>query len=229
LEKLTFKKSQLPIEMELQELLTFVKETQGALKWDSASLIRVGGQLAVKVNGIKNLSGQEKQALICQILKTVLEDVEKKEKSETTVEEEKAAIAQQFASLRKTVDEVLPASLDLALAAARGKLDLKKVKMSVWVKYFSCCAKSVVTALVSNNVISQAQAKQATDALAAVEERAAVAAEAADAANAVAEKAGSEGPAKEDKTKFEQENPMRTAIQEEAKTESQSEQTSATA
>jgi hypothetical protein len=193
----------------------------------------------VKVNGIKNLSGQEKQALICQILKTVLEDVEKKEKSETTVEEEKAAIAQQFASLRKTVDEVLPASLDLALAAARGKLDLKKVKMSVWVKYFSCCAKSVVTALVSNNVISQAQAKQATDALAAVEERAAVAAEAADAANAVAEKAvaekavaekaGCEGPAEEDKTKFEQENPMRTAIQEEAKTESQSEQTSATA
>ena len=213
--------------MELQELLAFVKETQGALKWDSASLIRVGGQLAVKVNGIKNLSGQEKQTLICQVLKTVLEDVEKKEKSETTVEEEKAAIAQQFASLRKTVDEVLPASLDLALAAARGKLDLKKVKMSVWVKYFSCCAKSVVTALVSNNVISQAQAKQATDALAAVEERAAVAAEAADAAKA--EKAGCEGPEEEDKTKFEQENPMRTAIQEEAKTESQSEQTSATA
>ena len=212
--------------MELQELLAFVKETQGALKWDSASLIRVGGQLAVKVNGIKNLSGQEKQALICQILKTVLEDVEKKEKSETTVEEEKAAIAQQFASLRKTVDEVLPASLDLALAAARGKLDLKKVKMSVWVKYFSCCAKSVVTALASSNVISQAQARQATDALAAVEVKAAVAAEAAD--------AGCEGPAaaanaEEDKTKFEQENPMRTAIQEEAKTESQSEQTSATA
>jgi hypothetical protein len=227
LEKLTLKKSQLPLEMELQELLAFVKETQGALKWDSASLIRVGGQLAVKVNGIKNLSGQEKQTLICQVLKTVLEDVEKKEKSETTVEEEKAAIAQQFASLRKTVDEVLPASLDLALAAARGKLDLKKVKMSVWVKYFSCCAKSVVTALVSNNVISQAQAKQATDALAAVEERAAVAAEAADAAKA--EKAGCEGPEEEDKTKFEQENPMRTAIQEEAKTESQSEQTSATA
>jgi hypothetical protein len=234
LEKLTFKKSQLSVEMELQELLAFVKETQGALKWDSASLIRVGGQLAVKVNGIKNLSGQEKQALICQILKTVLEDVEKKEKSETTVEEEKAAIAQQFASLRKTVDEVLPASLDLALAAARGKLDLKKVKMSVWVKYFSCCAKSVVTALASSNVISQAQAKQATDALAAVEVKAAVAAEAADAGCEGPAAAGCEGPAaaanaEEDKTKFEQENPMRTAIQEEAKTESQSEQTSATA
>ena len=216
--------------MELQELLAFVKETQGPLKWDSASLIRVGGQLAVKVNSIKNLSGQEKQKLVCQILKTVLEDVEKKEKSETTVEEEKAAIAQQFASLRKTVEDVLPASLDLALAAARGKLDLKKVKMSVWVKYFSCCMKSVVTVLVSKNVISQAQAKQATDALAAVEEKALAGCEApAKEAAGSSEEAAVEKPQEEDKTKFEQENPMRTAIQEEAKKESQSEQTSVTA
>ena len=209
--------------MDLQQLIAFVKEAQGPLNWDSASLIRVGGQLAVKVNGIQNLSGQEKQKLVCQILKTVLEDVEKKEKSETSVEEEKAAIAQQFASLKKTVEEVLPASLDLALAAARGKLDLKKVKMSVWVKYFSCCAKSVVTALVSNNVISQAQAKQATDALAAVEEKANAIADAADAAVAPSQ------PVEEDKTKFEQENPMRTAIQEEAKKESQPEESSSTA
>jgi hypothetical protein len=148
--------------------------------------------------------------------------VEKKEKSETSVEEEKVAIAAQFASLRKTVEDVLPASLDLALAAARGKLDLKKVKMSVWVKYFSCCARSVVTALVSNNVISQAQAKQATDALVAVEAKAADAAEKYDSAKEAE-------ATKEDKTKFEQENPMRTAIQEEAKKESQSEETPATA
>ncbi len=210
--------------MDLQQLIAFVKEAQGPLNWDSASLIRVGGQLAAKVNSIQNLSGQEKQKLICQILKTVLEDVEKKELVQAA-EEKKAEIVQQFASLKKTVEEVLPASLDLALAAARGKLDLKKVKMSVWVKYFSCCAKSVVTALVSNNVISQAQAKQATDALAAVEAKASEAAAAPDSAGA-----GGEAPAKEeDKTKFEQENPMRTAIQEEAKKESQSEESSSTA
>jgi hypothetical protein len=225
LEKLAFKKSHLCLEMELQELIAFVKETQGPLKWDSASLIRLGGQLAVKVNAIQNLSGQEKQKLVCQILKTVLEDVEKKEKSETSVEEEKAAIAQQFASLRKTVEDVLPASLDLALAAARGKLDLKKVKMSVWVKYFSCCARSVVTALVSNNVISQAQAKQATDALVAVEEKAKALADAKDAA-ADAAVAECKGP---DQTKFEQENPMHAASQAEAKKESQSEETPVTA
>lgn len=212
--------------MELQELLSFVKQTQGPLKWDTSSLIRVGGLLAGKVNAIQGMSGQEKQKLVCQVLKTVLEDVEKQEKSEAgKTDDEKKQIGEQFASLRKAVDDVVPASLDLAFAAARGKLDLKKVKKSVWVKYFSCCAKSVVTALVSTNVISQAQAKQATDALAAVEEKASAAAEAADAAAEAAEAA--EAPKVEeekDKSRFEQENPMHTASQEGAKTESKSEE-----
>lgn len=148
--------------MEAQDLVKFAKECQGVLEWDTGSLIRVGGQLAVKVNAIQNLSGQQKQKLICQVLKTVL--------AENGAD-----------SLKQVVDDVIPASLDLALAAARGKLDLRKVKMSVWVKYFSCCARSVVKILASNNVISQEQAKQADSAVAAVEEKAAAAAATADA------------------------------------------------
>lgn len=206
--------------MELQELLSFVKQTQGPLKWDTSSLIRVGGVLAGKVNAIQGMSGQEKQKLVCQVLKTVLEDVEKQEKAEVgKSDEEKKVIGEQFASLRKAVDDVVPASLDLAFAAVRGKLDLKKVKKTVWVKYFSCCAKSVVTALVSTNVISQAQAKQATDALAAVEVKASEVAAAADAADAADASQRSV-----DETRFEQENPMHTASQEAAKTESKSQE-----
>jgi hypothetical protein len=191
--------------MDVQDLVNFAKESQGQLAWDTSSLIRISGLLAVKVNAIKNISGQEKQKLICQVLKKVLEEVEKKEVSEETTDEKKKALTEQFASLKKAVDDVIPASLDLALAAARGKLDLKKVKMSVWVKYFSCCARSVVTALASTNVISDAQAKQATDALVAVETKAAAVAAAKDAETA----ASSEVPAsEEDKSKFEQVNPM---------------------
>lgn len=163
--------------MEVQDLVKFAKECQGLLDLDTPSLIRVGGQLAVKVNSIQNLSGQEKQKLVCQILKTVV--------SEKLGDSEKAA------SLQQIVDDVVPASLDLALAAARGKLDLKKVKMSVWVKYFSCCAHSVVKLLVSKNVISQEQAKQVDSVLNTVEEKAAAAAATADA--------------------FEQKNPMHSA------------------
>jgi hypothetical protein len=193
--------------MDVAQLITFAKESQASLKWDVASLIHIGGLLAVKVNGIQNLTGQEKGKLVCQVLKTVLEDFEKKEKSEAgKSEEEKVGIGEQFASLRKAVDDVVPASLELALAAARGKLDLKKVKMSVWVRYFSCCARSVVTALVSNNVISQDQAKQATGVLAAVEKKAVAVAE------------------EKDKSRFEQENPMNTQTQEDAKTESKDEE-----
>lgn len=190
--------------MDVQELVNFAKQSQGQLVWDTSSLIRVSGQLAVKVNALKNISGQEKQKLICQVLKRVLEEVEKKEVSEETTEEKKKALTEQFASLKKVVDDVIPASLDLALAAARGKLDLKKVKMSVWVKYFSCCVRSVVTALASTNVISDQQAKQATDALAAVEAKAVETAEKMDASASEADAKEKE----EDKTKFEQVNPM---------------------
>lgn len=201
--------------MDIPQLIAFTKETQGSLKWDTASLIRLGGLLAVKVNMIQNLTGQEKGKLVCQVLKTVLGDIEKKEKAEEgKTEEEKKMIEEQFASLQKTVDDVVPASLDLALAAARGKLDLKKVKLSVWVRYFSCCARSIVTVLASQNVISQSQAKDALTAVEKVAEKAAEAAESAESAES----------SQEDKTHFEQANPMHTPSEEGAKTESKGEE-----
>jgi hypothetical protein len=207
--------------MDIQQLVAFAKESQGALSWDTGSLIRVGGQLAAKVNAIQNLSGQEKQKLICQVLKLVLADVEKRE-SEGKSEEEKKTIVQQFATLKQAVDDIIPASLELAISAARGKLDLKKVKMSVWVRYFSCCASSVVKLLVSNNVISQEQGKQASAALAAVEAKAAEAAEKHDAAVAAEEKKADE--TKADKEVFEQENPMHAKKDESSTQESKPEE-----
>jgi hypothetical protein len=195
--------------MEVTDLVKFAKECQGVLDLDTPSLIRVSGQLAVKVNAIQNLSGQEKQKLICQILKTLIS--------------EKLGDSEQAVSLKKVVDDVIPASLDLALAAARGKLDLKKVKMSVWVKYFSCCARSVVNLLVSNKVISQEQAKQADSALNAVEEKAKAVAEAKDAADAAA--ASEE---KKDEATFEQKNPMHEIKSEAATQESKAEESQKT-
>ena len=203
--------------MQVDDLVAIAKEAQGVLSWDSSSLIRVAGVLAVKVNAIQNLSGQEKQKLVCQVLKRVLEDVEKKEVSEEPTEEKKKSLTDHFASLNKSVDDVIPASLELALAAARGKLDLKKVKMSVWVRYFSCCIRSAVTVLVSNNVISQDQAKKATDVIVSVEAKAADAAEKADEAAAETEK-----EKEKEKMEFEQANPMRS--QESATQESKPEE-----
>ena len=207
--------------MDIQQLVAFAKESQGILSWDTSSLIRVAGGLAVKVNAIQNLSGQEKQKLICQVLKLVLSDVEKNQQ-EGKSEEEKKTISQQFATLKQAVDDVIPASLDLAISAARGKLDLKKVKMGVLVRYFSCCAHSVVKLLVSKKVVSQEQANQALTVLAAVEVKATEVAENHDAA--VASETKDETKAdEEDKTKFEQENPMHAKKDESSTQESKPE------
>lgn len=200
--------------MQVDDLVAIAKEAQGVLTWDSSSLIRVAGILAMKVNAIQNLSGQEKQKLVCQVLKRVLDDVEKKEVSEEQTEEKKKNLSEHFSTLKKCVDDVIPASLELALSAARGKLDLKKVKMSVWVRYFSCCIRSAVTVLVSNNVISQEQAKKANDLIVVAEAKAADAAAAADAATASVVDAADAAPApasveeKKVEPEFVVENPM---------------------
>ena len=187
--------------MDVQDLVKFAKESQGVLIWDTSSLIRVGGQLAVKVNAIQNLSGQQKQKLICQVLKQVLDE-------------------NGAGSLKAVVDDVIPASLDLALAAARGKLDLKKVKMSVWVKYFSCCAHSVVKILASNHVISEEQAKQADSVVVAVEAKASDAAEKYDEQKEKEKDVDVAVSVSVDETAFEQVNPLHSTTPESSTQES---------
>jgi hypothetical protein len=160
--------------MNVDELVAFVKETQGVLTWDTQSLIRIGGILAVKINAIQGMSGTEKQKLVLQILKLVLTELQQKEKVNKEAEE-------RYEHLKRMVDEVVPASLELAVSAARGKLNLRKIKPSVWVRYCSCFAETVVSALASQKLISEAQARQALSAIDVVEEKAAVAAAIADA------------------------------------------------
>lgn len=148
--------------MELQELLQLVTEVQGARSWDVAALIRVGGVVAAKVNGLQNLSGQEKKTLVCQVLAKALDVTEQKEcKAQGVSTEDAAKIQARYAELKVALQTVVPAALDLAVSAARGKLDLKKVSPSVWAQAFSCCVSSAVSVLASQKLISEAQAQQA--------------------------------------------------------------------
>jgi hypothetical protein len=155
--------------MEVQELLQFIREKTAGRKWDAETCLRVGAELAVKVNGISNLNGTEKKKLVVDLILEVLKEAEEKEKqgkSDTT------QITARYDQLEKTVKDVLPTSLELIVSASRGKLDLKKVKPSVWMRYCSCFVKSVVTVLVSQKVISEDIAKKVTDATETVEEKA---------------------------------------------------------
>lgn len=160
--------------MEVSELVELVKKTQGTTEWDVAAVIRVGGVLAAKVNTIANLSGKEKGKLVADALKAAFDELEKNEAVGLS-EENLKALKARFNQLKAAVDDVLPASLELAISAARGGLDLKKVKPSFWIHLGSCCAKAAVSVLVKEKVISEETAKKAADVVATVETVAAAA------------------------------------------------------
>lgn len=159
--------------MELSDLVRVAKEVKGTGAWTSGTLIRVGGILAAKVNSIENLSGGEKLKLVQRVLLQGLAEVESTEIAEPgKTKEEIQMIHDRYDSLERTVADVLPESLELAIKAARGSLDLKKIKPSTWVTMCSCFATTVVHHLASMNLISEAHATQARRALVTVTEKA---------------------------------------------------------
>jgi len=169
--------------MELQELVAIAKDCKGSGNWTSASLIRVGGVLAAKINSIQNLSGTEKLKLVQRVLLQVLAEAENKEIAEPGLStEEIQKIHDRYDVLENVIADALPASLELAIKAARGGLDLKKIKPSQWVKFCSCFATAVVHQLASMNLISEAHATQARRLLVQAEEKASAVAAAKEAA-----------------------------------------------
>jgi hypothetical protein len=158
--------------MELNELVTLANELKGPGAWTTPNLVRIGGMLASKVNNIQNLSGGEKLKLVQRVLLQVLAEAENKEIAEPGLtKEEIQKIHDRYDVLEGAVGEVLPVSLELAIKAARGGLDLKKISPSAWLKMCSCFATSVVHQLASMNLISEAHATQARRALLVVKEK----------------------------------------------------------
>lgn len=155
--------------MEVEQLLQFIREKTSGRKWDAETCLRVGAELAVKVNAVSNLTGSEKKKLVVDLILQVLKEAEEKEKDGKS---DVAAITERYDRLEKTVKEILPTSLELIVSASRGKLDLKKVKPSVWMRYCSCFVKSVVTVLVSQKVISEEVGKKVTSVTDQAEEKA---------------------------------------------------------
>ena len=184
--------------MELNELMASAKECKGPGNWTSGSLIRVGGILASKVNSIQNLSGTEKLKLVQRILLQLLAEAEIKEVAEPNLSaDDIQKIHDRYDVLETTVSDSLPASLELALNAARGRLDLKKVKPSTWVKMCSCFASTMVHQLASMNLISEAHATQARRLLVRVEEKAVAVAQEREAAEEKKEEPPKEIPQSE--------------------------------
>ena len=129
--------------MDADSLVTFVLEQTAKKSWDSETVLRVGVDVATKVNQIKGLKGSEKKQLVLDVIQKAMQKCEEKEKVGKT---DTSEVTGRWTALRTTVNTVLPVSLDLVVLAARGGFDFKKLTSRTWLQYFFCFLKSAVDA-----------------------------------------------------------------------------------
>jgi len=129
--------------MDADSLVTFVLEQTAKKSWDSETVLRVGVDVATKVNQIKGLKGSEKKQLVLDVIQKAMQKCEEKEKVGKT---DTTEVTGRWTALRTTVNTVLPVSLDLVVLAARGGFDFKKLTSRTWLQYFFCFLKSAVDA-----------------------------------------------------------------------------------
>jgi hypothetical protein len=118
-----------PTSPEFCKLKVLAQKVVSHTQWDAPLMISLGGSLAAEANTMANLSGSQKKQLVLDVVKAVMiESV-----GASTAESEEKLKQLQFVA-----ENVLPASLDLAVAAARGKFDLKKTKRTCFAAFLSC-------------------------------------------------------------------------------------------
>ena len=108
-------------EITLSQLKASGRKLMTQREWSSSSLIALGGSLAAEINSVSSLSGPQKQTLVVLAIKDLVKESVKGSTAEL-------AKAQQ---LLQIADDVLPACLNLAVSAARGGLDLKKIDLKM--------------------------------------------------------------------------------------------------
>ena len=138
--------------MNADSLVGFVLEQTTKKSWTSETVLRVGVDVAMKVNQLKDLKGPEKKQLVLDVLQKAMVNCEEAEKSGKT---DTAEITERWAALRKVANDVLPVSLDLVVSAARGNLDFKKISPRTWIEYFCCFFQAATGVLAAEHVIPE--------------------------------------------------------------------------
>ena len=138
--------------MNADSLVGFVLEQTAKKSWTSETVLRVGVDVAMKVNQLKDLKGPEKKQLVLDVLQKAMVNCEESEKSGKT---DTAEITERWAALRKVANDVLPVSLDLVVSAARGGFDFKKISPRTWLEYFCCFFQAATGVLAAENVIPE--------------------------------------------------------------------------
>jgi len=98
-------------------------------------LMSLAAALAAEVNNLKSLSGAEKKQLVCDIVTQALQTALTASKVGLG---SPAVAAEEEVALTYVVKNVIPASVDLLVAAANGRLSLKAVAAAGWANCLSC-------------------------------------------------------------------------------------------
>jgi hypothetical protein len=98
-------------------------------------LMSLAAALAAEVNNLKSLSGAEKKQLVCGIVTQALQTALTASKVGLG---SPAVAAEEEVALTYVVKNVIPASVDLLVAAANGRLSLKAVAAAGWANCLSC-------------------------------------------------------------------------------------------
>ncbi len=118
---------------EFDRLKSVAQTLMSQKQWDAASLVALAGSLAAEVNKLVSLSGSQKKQLVLDVVKAVFQEAVEKASPSSPLGNPEAV-----KSLTFVLDFAVPASLDLAVAAARGHLDLKKMKKTAIAGCFAC-------------------------------------------------------------------------------------------
>ena len=114
--------------MDPTTLLSYAKKAVGDKAWTVELVLRIGGDLAGAVNSFPNLSGKDKAQLVCQTILKMLDDAMTVEKGRLVESTEKAKTIALLEECKAAANIALPVSLDLMVAASRGKIVLKKIQ-----------------------------------------------------------------------------------------------------
>ena len=98
-------------------------------------LMSLAAALSAEVNNVKSLSGAEKKQLVCDIVAQALQTALTASKVGLG---SPAVAAEEEVALTYVVKNVIPASVDLLVAAANGRLSLKSVAAAGWATCLSC-------------------------------------------------------------------------------------------
>jgi len=118
-----------PTSPEFCKLKNLAQQIVNHKQWDAALIVSLSGSLAAEANKLVDLSGSQKKQLVVDVVKFVLNE---------SVRASNAESVEKLKQLVFVVESVLPASLDLAVAAARGKFDLKKTKRTCFAAFVAC-------------------------------------------------------------------------------------------